>query len=348
MKNIFINNREIGNGQSCFLIAEIGQAHDGSLGIAHSYIDAVAEAGVDSIKFQTHIAEAESTQKDEFRSNFSYEDANRYEYWKRMEFTEQQWIGIKEHCDSLGIIFLSSAFSVEAVELLDKIGMPAWKVGSGEVNNPLILEAMLKTSKPILLSSGMSNWSEIDESISILSDKKAKYAVFQCTSKYPTSLDEIGLNVLSEMKGRYQVPIGLSDHSGSTSSAYSAIAKNADILEFHITFNKKMFGPDTQSSLDFDQLKQVVKFRDDHFKIESNPVDKDKMAKELRTMRKLFNKSLVLTKSLRKGSIIKKEDLTAKKPGSGIPVQKIDKCIGKKVISDLVSGHILSWEDIES
>ena len=89
----------------------------------------------------------------------------------------------------------------------------------------------------------MSNWSEIDESISILSDKKAKYAVFQCTSKYPTSLDEIGLNVLSEMKGRYQVPLGLSDHSGSTSSAYSAIAKNADILEFHITFNKKMFGP---------------------------------------------------------------------------------------------------------
>ena len=176
---------------------------------------------------------------------------------------------------------------------------------------------------------------------------KAKYAVFQCT-KYPTSLDEIGLNVLSEMKGRYQVPIGLSDHSGSTSSAYSAIAKNADILEFHITFNKKMFGPDTQSSLDFDQLKQVVKFRDDHFKIESNPVDKDKMAKELRTMRKLFNKSLVLTKSLRKGSIIKKEDLTAKKPGSGIPVQKIDKCIGKKVISDLVSGHILSWEDMRA
>ena len=155
-----------------------------------------------------------------------------------MEFTEQQWIGIKEHCDSLGIIFLSSAFSVEAVELLDKIGMPAWKVGSGEVNNPLILEAMLKTSKPILLSSGMSNWSEIDESISILSDKKAKYAVFQCTSKYPTSLDEIGLNVLSEMKGRYQVPIGLSD-TQLTSSAYSAIAKNADILEVHITFNKK-------------------------------------------------------------------------------------------------------------
>lgn len=348
MKNIFIGNREIGHGQSCFLIAEVAQAHDGSLGIAHSYIDAVAEAGVDAIKFQTHIAEAESTLKDKFRINFSYEDSNRYEYWKRMEFTEQQWIGIKEHCDSLGIIFLSSAFSKEAVDLLNKIGMPAWKVGSGEINNPLILEAMLRTSKPILLSSGMSNWSEIDDTISILSEKKSEYAIFQCTSKYPTSLDEIGLNILREMKNRYEVPIGLSDHSGSTSSAYSAIANNADILEFHIAFNKKIFGPDTKSSLDFDQLKQVVKFRDDNFRMESNPVDKDNMAKELSTMRELFNKSLVLRKSLKKGSIIKKGDLTAKKPGSGIPVQKIDKCIGKKIINDQVSGHILSWEDIES
>lgn len=348
MKNIFIGNREVGLGQSCFLIAEIAQAHDGSLGIAHSYIDAVAEAGVDAIKFQTHIAEAESTLEDKFRTNFSYEDSNRYEYWKRMEFTEQQWIGIKEHCDDLGIIFLSSAFSVEAVELLDGIGMPAWKVGSGEINNPLILEAMLKTSKPILLSSGMSNWREIDASISTLLEKKAEYAIFQCTSKYPTSLDEIGLNVLREMKNKYKVPIGLSDHSGSTSPAYSAIANNADILEFHISFNKKIFGPDTKSSLDFDQLKQVVQFRNDNFKIESHPVDKDKMAKELGTMKELFNKSLVLKKSLKKDSIIKKEDLTAKKPGSGIPVRKIDEIIGKRVIDDQAKGHILSWEDIEN
>ena len=202
MNNIFIGDREVGQGQSCFLIAEIAQAHDGSLGIAHSYIDAVAECGVDAIKFQTHIAEAESTTQDQFRTNFSYEDANRYDYWKRMEFTEEQWIGIKKHCDRLGIIFLSSAFSVEAVELLDRIGMPAWKVGSGEVSNPLILDAMLKTSKPILLSSGMSSWKELDESIKILSEKKADYAIFQCTSKYPTSLEDTGLNVFRKMKIR--------------------------------------------------------------------------------------------------------------------------------------------------
>ena len=348
MKNIFIGDREVGKRQSCFLIAEIGQAHEGSLGIAHSYIDAVAESGVDAIKFQTHIAEAESTLQDQFRINFSYEDANRFDYWKRMEFTEQQWVGIREHCDRVGIIFLSSAFSVEAVELLDKIGMPAWKVGSGEVSNPLILDAMLKTSKPILLSSGMSSWKELDESIEILSEKKADYAIFQCTSKYPTSLEDTGLNVFRKMKKKYDVPIGMSDHSGSTSVAYSSIANNADILEFHVVFNKQMFGPDTKSSLDFDQLSQVVKFRNDNFLIESNPVDKDSMAKELSSIKALFNKSLVLTRSLEKGSILKKEDITAKKPSNGIPVQKIDQCIGRRINDDQAAGHILNWDDLES
>jgi N,N'-diacetyllegionaminate synthase len=347
MKTISIGKKTIGQGQCCFLIAEIGQAHDGSLGIAHSYIDAIAESGVDAIKFQTHIAEAESTLQDQFRTNFSYEDANRYDYWKRMEFTEQQWIGLKEHCDRVGLIFLSSPFSVEAVELLDRVGVPAWKVGSGEINNSLILEAMLKTSKPILLSTGMSSWRELDKSITILLEKKADYAIFQCTSKYPTSLKEIGLNVLRDMRNKYNVPIGLSDHSGTTSVPFSAIANNADILEFHIVFNKKMFGPDARSSLNLEQLNQVVKFRNDNFKIESHPVDKDGMAKELTSMKALFNKSLVLSKSLEKGSTLKKEDLTAKKPGTGIPVQEIDLCIGRRIINDQVVGHILSWDDLE-
>ena len=150
------------------------------------------------------------------------------------------------------------------------------------------------------------------------------------------------------MKGKYNVPVGLSDHSGETSVAYSAIANSADILEFHVVFNKKMFGPDTKSSLDFDQLNQVVKFRNDNFMIESNPVDKDRMEKELSSIKALFNKSLVLKKSIKKGSIIKKEHLTAKKPSIGIPVQKIDQCIGRRINDDHAAGHILNWDDLES
>lgn len=348
MKNIFIGNREVGQGRGCFLIAEIAQAHDGSLGIAHSYIDAVADAGVDAIKFQTHIAEAESTRKEKFRVNFSYEDSTRYDYWKRMEFTERQWLGLKDHCDSVGIIFLSSAFSVEAVQMLEKIGMPAWKVGSGEVNNPLIIDAMLKTSSPILLSSGMSDWDEIDDSVALLRDHPPGSALFQCTSRYPARLKEVGLNVVKDMKHKYNLPIGLSDHSGSTSPAFAAICSGVDLLEFHVVFDKKMFGPDSQSSLDFGQLREVIKFREDYLEMQNNPVDKDSVAEEMKTMKGLFNKSLVLKRALAKGSILQRDDFTAKKPGTGIAVQFIDQCVGKTLVDDFSEEHFLSWDDMET
>ena len=139
-----------------FIIAEIGQAHEGSLGILHSYIDAVSKTGVDAIKFQTHIAEAESSIHEPFRVKFSYEDDTRMDYWKRMEFSTEQWAGIKEHCDKCGIEFMSSPFSCAAIELLDKLEMKKFKVGSGEVSNFLLLEKIKQTGKDILLSSGMS------------------------------------------------------------------------------------------------------------------------------------------------------------------------------------------------
>ena len=143
-----------------FLIAEIGQAHDGSLGILHSYIDAVATTGVDAIKFQTHIAEAESSAAEPFRVNFSYEDATRYDYWHRMSFTKAQWIEIKKHCEEVGLEFMSSPFSQSAVDLLEEIDVKRYKIGSGEVNNFLMLEKIAKTGKPIILSSGMSSFVE--------------------------------------------------------------------------------------------------------------------------------------------------------------------------------------------
>ncbi|RZL16570.1 MAG: N-acetylneuraminate synthase, partial [Pedobacter sp.] len=148
-----------------FIIAEIAQAHDGSLGIAHSYIDALADAGVDAVKFQTHIAEAESSIFEPFRVKFSYEDDTRFDYWKRMEFTEQQWAGLKEHCEARGVEFMSSPFSGAAVELLNRLGVKRFKVGSGEVNNLLLLHQIAQTGKEIILSSGMSNFSELDKTI---------------------------------------------------------------------------------------------------------------------------------------------------------------------------------------
>jgi N,N'-diacetyllegionaminate synthase len=341
-----ISSKRVGVDEPCFIIAEIAQAHDGSLGIAHSYIDAVVKAGADAIKFQTHIAAAESSLDEPFRVKFSYEDSTRYDYWKRMEFTEEQWKGLARHCENVGLIFLSSPFSNEAVDLLEKTNMPAWKVGSGEVNNPVILKTMVATGKPILLSSGMSNWAEIDKSVAELQSTGIPLALFQCTSKYPTQFVDVGLNVIDEMRNKYDVPIGLSDHSGSIFPALAAIANRVNLLEVHVIFDSDMFGPDAKASITLNQLKNLVEFRDSFYEMAQNPVDKNIMAEELSEMRSLFNKSIVLSRSIKKGSVLTGDMLTVRKPGTGLPAKRMDECIGKKTNKSLSKGHVLRLEDI--
>ena len=161
------------------LIAEIGQAHDGSLGIAHSYIDALANTGIDAIKWQTHIAEAESSLEEPFRVKFSYEDMTRFDYWKRMEFTKEQWGDLKKHCEQVGLEFISSPFSNAAIDLLEDIGVQRYKVGSGEISNLLLLERIAQTGKPVILSSGMSSYEELDTAFNFLS-ARVDVSVMQC------------------------------------------------------------------------------------------------------------------------------------------------------------------------
>ena len=221
-------------------IAEIGQAHDGSLGLLHSYIDAVATTGVNAIKFQTHIAAAESSIHEPFRVLFSKQDTTRFDYWKRMEFTLEEWKDIKRHCDDVGLEFMSSPFSNAAVDLLEKVGVKRYKVGSGEVNNFLLLEKIAKTNKPVIISSGMSSFEELDGTIAFLKERHVDYSILQCTTSYPTKPEQFGLNVIQELKKRYNVSIGFSDHSSSTEACIAATALGAEILEFHVVFNKKM------------------------------------------------------------------------------------------------------------
>ena len=215
MNRLKINQKYVAPEAPCYLIAEVGQAHDGSLGSAHAYIDAIAETGVDAVKFQTHIAAAESTRHEKFRVNVFPQDATRFDYWKRMEFTAEQWKELASHARDKGLEFLSTPFSVEAVHLLEKLDVPAWKVGSGDISNQILIEEMLKTGKPILLSSGMSSYKEIERTLSLIAASKSDYALFQCTTSYPCNAEDIGYNVITEMKERFECPVGLSDHSGT-------------------------------------------------------------------------------------------------------------------------------------
>jgi N-acetylneuraminate synthase len=341
-----IDGREIGKGRG-FLIAEVAQAHDGSLGLAHAFIDAAATAGADAVKFQTHIASAESTLDEPFRVKFSRQDETRYAYWKRMEFTPDQWSGLAQHAREKNLVFLSSAFSVEAVELLKAVGMPVWKIASGELGSTAILQAMIGAGGPFLLSTGMSGWTEIDGLVATLRKANRDVAVLQCTTRYPTPLEQVGLNVMEEMRRRYGVPVGLSDHSGRVEPAIAALARGADVLELHITLDRAMFGPDVPASLTLDEFGQVARFRDALAVMDAHPVSKDEVAEELAPVRAMFRRSLSPNRALPAGTVLTADMLTAKKPGTGIPETEHNQIAGRRLARDVVPERLLRREDLE-
>lgn len=331
-----------------FIIAEIGQAHEGSLGIAHSYIDALATSGVDAVKFQTHIAHAESSEFEPFRVKFSYEDATRYDYWKRMEFSPEQWLGLRQHCNDKGMEFISSPFSVAAVDLLEEIGVSKYKIGSGEVSNYLMLDRIAKTGKEILLSSGMSSWEELDKTIDFLRPYGNPLSVLQCTTAYPTQPVDWGLEVIPALKERYQLPTGFSDHSGDITAGIAAVALGATILECHVVFDKRMFGPDTPASLTLEQFSQLVKaVRQLEVALSSPSIKADNSRfTELKT---IFEKSLAVNKDLPEGHVVSLDDLEAKKPsGKGIPAKDFHRVLHRSLKRDLKAWEFLNEEDLLS
>lgn len=343
--SINIGGKQIGEKNPCFLIAEIGQAHDGSLGIAHSFIDAAAEAGVDAVKFQTHIAESESTLDEQWRVKFSYEDATRFDYWKRIAFTPEQWAQLAHHAENRGLVFLSTAFSLEAFELLEKLNVPAWKVASGELLSHFLLDRFIESGKPLLISSGMSRWDELRLLAQKLSSRNLQYCFFQCTSKYPTTIADVGLNVMDEMRQSLGPIVGLSDHSGNLDVLRTAIARGANIIEAHIAFDKKMFGPDSGSSLTCNEFTELVKYRDTVYALDSSPVNKDKIAEELSDMRKLFMRSIALKEDAQAGTVLTLDMLTLKKPASGIPESRLLSIVGKTLSKDVSALRLLTESD---
>jgi len=329
------------------IIAEIGQAHEGSLGIAHSYIDAMAQAGVDAIKFQTHIAEAESSEFEPFRVKFSYEDNTRFDYWKRMEFSEDQWIGLKSHCDEVGIEFLSSPFSLAAIDLLERVGVKRYKVGSGEVNNHLMLEYLAKTGKPVLLSSGMSSFEELDDSVSLLKAFDTPLSIFQCTTSYPTQPENWGLNVIEELKQRYGVPVGYSDHSGDIFACLFAAAQGAELFEFHAVYDKSMFGPDAKSSLTPAEVSKLVKGLRQYEQSLLYPVDKSSNI-QYTELKGIFEKSLAVNKDLPAGHVLRLQDLETKKPkGKGINAAEFQNILGARLARPLSKWEFLNKTDLD-
>jgi len=332
----------------CLVIGEVAQAHDGSLGLAHAFIDAIAAAGADAVKFQTHIAAAESTPSEPWRVAFSRQDATRYDYWRRMEFTEEQWQGLRRHADERGLLFLSSPFSIEAFELLERVGVAAWKVASGELTNSALMERVARGGRPVLLSTGMSDWAVIDRAVERVVAGGAPLAVMQCTTAYPCPPERVGLNLLAGLRARYGTAVGLSDHSGTIYPALASAALGADVVEVHVTMSREMFGPDVVASVTTDELRQLsagVRFIE---RMLAAPVDKDQMAEELAPVRALFTRSLVARRALPAGHRLAEGDLIAKKPGNGISPDRLGDVLGKRLARPLAVDALVAWDDLEA
>jgi N-acetylneuraminate synthase len=328
-------------------MGEVGLAHDGSLGYAHAFIDEVARAGADAVKFQTHIAEAESTPSEPFRVAFSRQDASRYDYWKRMEFTESQWRELAGHATDRGLVFLSSPFSVEAVELLTRVGMAMWKVPSGEIGSIALLDAMIATECPVLLSSGMSDLRELDAAVERVRRAGLPLAVLQCTTAYPCPPERVGLNMISHFRDRYNCFVGLSDHSGTIYPGIAAAAIGVDVVEVHVTMSRGMFGPDVPASVTMEQLRELVDGIRFVERMRAHPVDKDSVARDMAPLRDIFTKSLVARAPLAAGTVLTEAHLAMKKPGTGIPAGRMPDIVGRRLRRSLATDEQLRFEDLD-
>ncbi len=329
-----------------FIIAEIAQAHNGSFSKALEYVEALGKAGINAIKFQTHIAAAESSIHEPFRIKFSDQDATRFDYWKRMEFSREQWLEIKHKCDEVGVEFMSSPFSNAAVDLLEDIGVKRYKIGSGEVTNFLLLEKIAQTGKPVILSSGMSSLEELDQAVAFLSAKGISFSILQCTTSYPTTPEGYGLNVIEELKDRYKVSVGFSDHSADIGTCIAATTLGAEILEFHAVFNRSDFGPDATSSIEIREIPQLVQSVRKVALSRKHPIDKSNNS-QYAELKRIFEKSLAVNKDLKAGHIITFDDLEAKKPkGYGIDAAQFGQIVGQPLKKSLQQWDFLTEDDI--
>lgn len=319
--------------KSTYIVAEIGNTHEGSIGLAKQFIKVAAECGVNAVKFQTHIFEAESLT--DAPNPPYFKDETRKQYFERTSFSREEYVLLKEYAEKeCGVNFFSSPFSIEAVDLLLSAGVKTFKIPSGEVSNTPLLEYIALKADWVILSSGMSNWSELDRAVNIIKGR-CKLTVLQCTSEYPCSPENAGLNVMLEIKDRYQVPVGFSDHTLGSGIAVASVVLGASFLEKHFTLSKLMYGSDAKNSMEPSEFRELVLNIRSVDSALSHFLSKDEKAVSMDEMKVVFEKSIVTARDIKKGEIISMSDLAFKKPGNGIPASEYKNILGREINRDL-------------
>jgi N,N'-diacetyllegionaminate synthase len=348
MFTVKIGNRMIGENQPCFIIAEAGVNHNGDIKLAKKLVDTAVEAGADAVKFQTFQAEALVTSAAE-KAAYQKEttgDGTQSEMLKKLELKEGDFKELAQYTNSRGIIFLSTPFDTGSVDLLAKLGVPAFKIPSGEINNFFLLQHIARQNKPIILSTGMSTLQEVKEAVKFLKKEGAKDIILlHCVTAYPAKIEDTNLKAMETMRRRFKLPVGLSDHTTGIHVPIAAVAMGACVIEKHFTLDKNMPGPDHRASLEPTELKEMVRAIRDITKALGDGLKRPTDAEEAN--KKIARRSLVAKVDISGGTVITGEMLDIKRPATGIEPKYINKVIGKKAGENIKAGEVLTPSKIK-
>jgi N,N'-diacetyllegionaminate synthase len=333
-----------------FIIAEAGVNHNGKLNLAYKLIDAAKEAGVDAIKFQTFkselIVSSNADRASYQKENMPDKEETQLEMIKRLELSFESFAELKAYCDKKEILFLSTTADIPSTDFIDPL-VPFFKVGSADLTNLPFIKNLAKRGKPIVLSTGMSNLGEVEIAIDCITknqpDKKYDFppiTVLHCTTNYPCPFGEVNLNAMNTLEHAFKLPVGYSDHTLGIDVPVAAVALGATIIEKHFTLDKNMEGPDHKASLEPDELKQMVLAIRNIEKALGNGVKKPNPS-ELEIM-KVARKSIVACKPIKKGDLFTNDNITVKRPGTGISPIRWDELIGRIAKDDFEPDDIIN------
>lgn len=316
--------------KSVYIIAEAGVNHNGSIELAYKMVDVAVNAGVDAIKFQTFIAElgvSKFARMAEYQENNTRKKESQLEMVKKLELSFDEFKKVRDYCNVKGIEFLSTPFDLESVSFLNELGISAFKIPSGEITNLPYLRKVARTGKKIIISTGMCNEEEISDALTLLRSMGVEdITVLHCNTEYPTPMEDVNLKAMNTIKDKYNVKVGYSDHTLGIEVPVAAVALGAEVIEKHFTLDKTMEGPDHVASLDPNELKNMVKaIRNIEIALGSGI---KKPSKSEIKNKDIARKSIVAKIKIKEGQVFTEENLTVKRPGTGISPMRWDEVIG--------------------
>ncbi len=338
---IEIDGRPIGPGHPCFIIAEACDNHLGNMDTAKEMVRQAKACGADAIKFQHHLADQEMLREGvPMSANFNMP---LYEFLERYALRLDDHYELLRYCRELGITYLCTPFSRKAAEEINEMGVPAFKIGSGELTDHPTLKVIARFGKPMILSTGMAEWNEIDETMAAVRPLNAQVALMNCTSEYPARHSDVNLGVIRQLAERYDVVVGHSDHTPDIHTCIAAVAMGAHLLEKHIILDRRQPGPDQSVSIEpYELYEMVLAAR----RVEE-ALGSEKTVHELeRPIRAWAHRSVVSLEAIPAGTTILESMVWTKRPGSGIPAKHLDEVVGKVAQVDIPKDHLIAWEEL--